>query len=248
MIDESEGSAATSPRRHLETPYSLLRDVLRRDRGRLPRCSTRSTSTSSNQERGRRRRRGTKEEEEDDDDTDSRLVEVEPEALTAAAEKKEASQSAATDAGPSRVCARWAPSELLSHESGIAITRAPVEASHKADDRRPVRKPADLPGHHHLARRIEQRQGIPARHHRSRSDLRRPRRQEQYGEQLDDVRARTWATGERRRHGPDGQPVANGGQHVAAPALAPVQPAPPPQPRRQPSGLPARRSRRQRGG
>ena len=53
----------------------------------------------------------------------------------------------------------------------------------RGDDRGPVRKPADLPGHHHLARRAEQRKGVPARHHRSRSDLRRPRRQEQHGEQ-----------------------------------------------------------------
>ena len=47
----------------------------------------------------------------------------------------------------------------------------------RGDDRGPVRKPADVPGHHHLARRTERRQGFPARHHRSRSDLCRPRRQ-----------------------------------------------------------------------
>ena len=51
----------------------------------------------------------------------------------------------------------------------------------RGDDRGPLRKPADLPGHHHLARRAERRKGVPARHHRSRSDLRRPRRQEQHG-------------------------------------------------------------------
>ena len=48
----------------------------------------------------------------------------------------------------------------------------------RSHDRRAVRKPADLPGHHHLARRAERGQGLPARHHRSRSDLCRPRRQE----------------------------------------------------------------------
>ena len=37
----------------------------------------------------------------------------------------------------------------------------------RGDDRGPVRKPADLPGHHHLARRTERRKGVAARHHRS---------------------------------------------------------------------------------
>ena len=48
----------------------------------------------------------------------------------------------------------------------------------RGDDRRPLRKPADLPGHHHLARRAQRRKGLPARHHRPRSDLCRPRRQD----------------------------------------------------------------------
>ncbi len=48
----------------------------------------------------------------------------------------------------------------------------------RGHDRRAVRKPADVPGHHHLARRAERRQDSAARHHRSRSDLRRPRGQE----------------------------------------------------------------------
>ena len=48
----------------------------------------------------------------------------------------------------------------------------------RGDDRRALREPADVPGNHHLARRIERRQGSAARHHRSRSDLRRARRQE----------------------------------------------------------------------
>ena len=45
------------------------------------------------------------------------------------------------------------------------------------DDRGAVRKPADLPGHHHLARPAQRRRNSSARHHRSRSDLCRPRRQ-----------------------------------------------------------------------
>ena len=47
----------------------------------------------------------------------------------------------------------------------------------RGDDRRPVREPAHLPGHHHLARRTQRGQGVPARHHRPRSDLCRARRQ-----------------------------------------------------------------------
>ena len=50
----------------------------------------------------------------------------------------------------------------------------------RGDDRGAVRKPADLPGHHHLARRTQRGKDLPSRHHRSRSDLRRPRRQEQH--------------------------------------------------------------------
>ena len=42
------------------------------------------------------------------------------------------------------------------------------------DDRGPVRKPPDLPGHHHLARRAQRRQDPAARDHRSRGDLCRP--------------------------------------------------------------------------
>ena len=45
------------------------------------------------------------------------------------------------------------------------------------DDRGPLREPADLPGHHHLARRAERRQGPAARHHRPRGHLCRPRGQ-----------------------------------------------------------------------
>ncbi len=59
----------------------------------------------------------------------------------------------------------------------------------RGDDRRPLRKPADVPGRHHLARRTQRRQSLPARHHRSRSHLCRPRRQ-------------AWCAA----IGPDGQP------------------------------------------
>ena len=47
----------------------------------------------------------------------------------------------------------------------------------RGHDRGPVREPADLPGHHHLARRAQRGKGLPPRHHRSRSHLCRSRRQ-----------------------------------------------------------------------
>ena len=48
----------------------------------------------------------------------------------------------------------------------------------RGDDRRPVREPAHLPGHHHLARRAQQRQAAAARHHRPGGHLRGARGQE----------------------------------------------------------------------
>ena len=45
----------------------------------------------------------------------------------------------------------------------------------RGDDRGPLRKPADLPGHHHLARRAQRGKDFPARHHRPRGDLCRSR-------------------------------------------------------------------------
>ena len=61
--------------------------------------------------------------------------------------------------------------ELLSREGEIAIAKR-IEAGRETMIARPVRKPADLPGHHRLARRAERRQDPAARHHRPRSDLR----------------------------------------------------------------------------
>ena len=116
--------------------------------------------------------------EEDDDDSDGELVEAKPKAL-ATTETKEPSER--TD-DPVRMYLREMGSvELLSREGEIAIAKR-IEAGREAMIAGPVRKPADLPGHHHLARRTERRQGVPARHHRPRSDLRRPRRQEQHGD------------------------------------------------------------------
>ena len=60
----------------------------------------------------------------------------------------------------------------------------------------PVREPADLPGHHHLARRARRRPGPAARHHRPRGDLCRPRRQGRA------ARSTGWAKARPRRRRP----------------------------------------------
>ena len=60
----------------------------------------------------------------------------------------------------------------------------------RGHDRRPVRKPPDLPGHHHLARRAQRRQDPAARHHRSGSDLRGPRGQDRAGRRAERSAAR----------------------------------------------------------
>ena len=72
----------------------------------------------------------------------------------------------------------------------------------RGDDRGPLRKPADLPGHHHLARRTQRRQGVPARHHRSRSDLCRPRRQEHPPATIGRTASRSPAAAARRCRAP----------------------------------------------
>ena len=116
--------------------------------------------------------------EEDDDDSDGELVEAKPKAL-ATVEKKEPSER--TD-DPVRMYLREMGSVELLVPRGRNRDRQAHRGRPRGDDRRPLRKPADVPGHHHLARRTEHRKGVPARHHRSRSDLRRPRRQEQHGD------------------------------------------------------------------
>ena len=94
----------------------------------------------------------------------------------------------------------------------------------RGHDLRPVRKPADLPGRHHLARRIERRQSLPARHHRSGSDLRRPRRQQMQNAAV----------------GPDGKPV-QWRRHARCPARRICRSCS--RPRRRPRRPPPRRSR-----
>ncbi len=81
----------------------------------------------------------------------------------------------------------------------------------RGDDRRALREPADLPGHHHLARRAQRRQGAAARDHRPRGHLCGPRRQEHAQDRHD---------GARRPGG------AGGPQPPRAPATAPRNPPP----------------------
>ena len=114
--------------------------------------------------------------EEAEDETDNELVEVTQKAVT---EVKKSEPGERTD-DPVRMYLReMGTVELLSREGEIAIAKR-IEAGREAMIAGPVRKPADLPGHHHLARRTQRRKDLPSRHHRSRSDLRRPRRQEQH--------------------------------------------------------------------
>ena len=91
----------------------------------------------------------------------------------------------------------------------------------RGDDRRALRKPADLPGHHHLARRVERRQDLPSRHHRSRSHLCRPRRQEQHEPAADGPgRSRRPAGGRRQWRSRARRQAAPA--HVAPPAAPPA--------------------------
>ena len=140
------------------------------------RCSTRWASTSSRPKRPRarspqrkrharspRRKRATA--------SSSRSRAATP------AETKKSEPGERTD-DPVRMYLR----EMGSVELLVARRRDRDREAHRGrprgDDRGPVREPADLPGDHHLARRAQRRQGVPARHHRSRSDLCRARRQE----------------------------------------------------------------------
>ena len=113
-------------------------------------------------------------EEPEEEESDGELVEV---SRSTPAETKKSEPGERTD-DPVRMYLR----EMGSVELSVARRRNRDREAHRGrprgDDRGSVREPADLPGDHHLARRAQRRQGLPARHHRSRSDLCRPRRQE----------------------------------------------------------------------
>ena len=99
------------------------------------------------------------------------------------------------------ICARWARSNCCRREGEIAIAKR-IEAGRNTMIAGPLRKPADLPGDHHLARRTSQRRHPAARRHRPRDHLRqlagRRRRAEGAG--------RRW----RRRRHPVGQAGCQG--------------------------------------
>ena len=87
-------------------------------------------------------------EDEADDETDNELVEVTQKAVT---EVKKSEPGERTD-DPVRMYLReMGTVELLSREGEIAIAKR-IEAGREAMIAGPLRKPADLPGHHHLAR------------------------------------------------------------------------------------------------
>ncbi len=101
--------------------------------------------------------------DDSEDETDNELVEVTQKAVT---EVKKSEPGERTD-DPVRMYLReMGTVELLSREGEIAIAIA-HRGRPRGDDRGPLRKPADLPGHHHLARRAQRRQDFPSRHHRS---------------------------------------------------------------------------------
>src|SRR4029078_3465791 len=121
---------------------------------------------------------------EDDDDGDGELVEAKPKPLVTTSGKEPAER---TD-DPVRMYLREMGSvELLSRDGEIVRGGAVCPRGRdrhrqahrgrpRGDDRRPVREPAVVPGHHHLARRAQRGKGVPAGHHRPRSALCRPRR------------------------------------------------------------------------
>ncbi len=116
-------------------------------------------------------------EESDDEDGESEGGELAPSAGTAVATAKKKEPTDRTD-DPVRMYLREMGSvELLSREGEIAIAKR-IEAGRETMISGPLRKPADLPGADHLARRTQRRHDAAARHHRSRSHLCRSGRQE----------------------------------------------------------------------
>ena len=114
-----------------------------------------------------------REEAEEEEAEGGELVEVTAKPLA----KSEAKEPSERTDDPVRMYLREMGSvELLSREGEIAIAKR-IEAGREAMIAGLCESPLIVPGRHHLARRIERRQSLPPRHHRSRSDLCRPRRQ-----------------------------------------------------------------------
>ena len=138
------------------------------------RCSTRWASTSSRPRRPSAEEEASADEEEDDDESERRAR------RGPAQGRRPRPRSQGAGRAHRRSGAHVSARDGLGR-AALARGRNRHRQAHRGrprgDDRGPVRKPADLPGHHHLARRAQRGQGFPARHHRSRSDLCRPRRQ-----------------------------------------------------------------------
>ncbi|MGY3652485.1 hypothetical protein ACVWW2_007776 [Bradyrhizobium sp. LM4.3] len=93
-----------------------------------------------------------------EDETDNELVEVTQKAVT---EVKKSEPGERTD-DPVRMYLReMGTVELLSREGEIAIAKR-IEAGREAMIAGLCEKPADLPGHHHLARRAQRRKDFPS--------------------------------------------------------------------------------------
>ena len=114
-----------------------------------------------------------KEEEDDEPEAENELVEVQQK-VPAKAETKEPTERT-DDPGPHVSARNGLGGAALAR--GRNRDRQAHRGRPRGDDRGAVREPAHLPGGHHLARRAQREQDLPARHHRSRSDLCRPRRQ-----------------------------------------------------------------------
>ena len=106
---------------------------------------------------------------ESEEETENVVAKVEGEESTETAVIKVEAAKVPTDRtdDPVRMYLReMGQVELLSREGEIAIAKR-IEAGREAMIAGLVRKPADLPGHHHLARRTERSKDSAARHHRS---------------------------------------------------------------------------------
>ena len=114
-----------------------------------------------------------REEPEEEEAEGGELVEV----TTKTPAKSEAKEPTERTDDPVRMYLREMGSVELSLPRGRDRHRQAHRSRPRGHDRRAVREPADVPGRHHLARRAQRRQGLPARHHRSGSHLCGPRRQ-----------------------------------------------------------------------
>ncbi len=158
MITTRQDSAAMSP-----TTSSIACSPPTRSppsRSRTPwRCSTRWASTSS---------RAKKQEEGEG---------AELPAVAAGRQVAEVSEKAEETYDRTDDPVRMYLREMGSVELLVARRRNRHRQAHRsrprADDRRAVRRPADLRSAHRLARRAQRRQSAPPRHHRSRSHVRR---------------------------------------------------------------------------